>query len=148
LQIIGDYAGAAAAWQALGSPWEEARALAEADDPELVHRAIETFERLDAQPALTKAIHHLRALGVRTGPAARRGPLAVTRANPAGLTQRQVEVLALVAAGLRNNEIAERLFLTPKTVSHHVTAILAKLGVETRTEAARAAAKFGITSEI
>jgi DNA-binding NarL/FixJ family response regulator len=74
----------------------------------------------------------------------RRGPRATTRANPAGLTQREVEVLGLVAAGLRNADIAERLYLTPKTVSHHLSAIYAKLGVETRIEAAHAAAQRGI----
>jgi DNA-binding NarL/FixJ family response regulator len=60
------------------------------------------------------------------------------------LTQREVEVLALVAAGLRNAEIAERLYLTPKTVSHHLSAIYAKLGVASRFEAAQAAAQLGI----
>jgi DNA-binding NarL/FixJ family response regulator len=74
----------------------------------------------------------------------RRGPRASTRANPAGLTQRELEVLVLLADGLRNAEIAERLYLTPKTVRHYVSAILGKLGVETRTEAARAAAKLGL----
>jgi DNA-binding NarL/FixJ family response regulator len=52
--------------------------------------------------------------------------------------------LELVAEGLRNAEIAERLFLTPKTVRHHVSSIFGKLGVETRIEAARAAAQLGI----
>jgi DNA-binding NarL/FixJ family response regulator len=58
-----------------------------------------------------------------------------------------VDVLTLVAEGLRNPEIAERLYLTPKTVSHHLTSVYGKLGVSTRTEAARVAAKLGITSE-
>jgi DNA-binding NarL/FixJ family response regulator len=114
----------------------------------LVRRAVATFERLGAQPAITQAVHRLRALGVHDAPAVRRGPRATTQANPAGLTQREVEVLALVAAGLRNPEIAERLYLTPKTVSHHLTAVYAKLGVATRIEAARAATQLGITSEI
>ncbi len=76
----------------------------------------------------------------------RRGPRATTRAHPAGLTQREAEVLSLVAAGLRNAEIAERLYLTPKTVSHHLSAIYAKLGVETRIEAAQAASHLGIAT--
>jgi predicted ATPase/DNA-binding CsgD family transcriptional regulator len=144
LQIAGDAAGAAAAWHALGCPYEEARALSESDDPDHVRRAIATFERLEAQPALGQAIQRLRALGVHDVPPVRRGPRASTRANPAGLTQREVEVLALLAEGLRNTEIAERLYLTPKTVGHHISAILAKLNVETRTEAAQAATKLGI----
>jgi DNA-binding CsgD family transcriptional regulator len=145
-QIAGDAAGAAAAWRALGCLYEEARALAESEDPAHVRLAMITFESLGAQPAINLAIRRLRALGVSDVPSIRRGPRASTLANPAGLTRRETEVLALLAEGLRNAEIAERLYLTPKTVSHHITAILAKLGVETRTEAARAAAQLGITT--
>jgi DNA-binding CsgD family transcriptional regulator/tetratricopeptide (TPR) repeat protein len=146
LLISGEYATAATAWRALGCPYDEACALALSDDPDLVHRAIATFERLEAKPGLTSAIHRLRTLGVRDLPMLRRGPRASTRANAAGLTQREVEVLTLVAAGLRNAEIAERLYLTPKTVSHHLSAIYAKLGVETRIEAAHAASQLGIAT--
>jgi DNA-binding CsgD family transcriptional regulator len=144
LQIAGDWTAAAAAWRELGCPYEEACALAASDDPEAVRHAISTFERLGAEPAMRQAIGRLRALGVRELPAVRRGPRASTRANPAGLTRREVEVLALLAAGLRNADIAERLYLSPKTVRHHVSVILAKLGVETRTEAAQTAAKLGL----
>jgi DNA-binding CsgD family transcriptional regulator len=144
LQIAGDFAAAAAAWRELGCPYEEACALAESDDPALVRRAISAFERLGAKPAFGNAMLRLRALGVRDLPPARRGPRASTRANPAGLTTREVEVLGLLAEGLRNAEIAERLYLTPKTVRHHVSSILGKLGVETRIEAARVASQLGI----
>jgi DNA-binding NarL/FixJ family response regulator len=68
-----------------------------------------------------------------------RGPTPTTRANPAGLTERQLDVLDLVAAGLTNGEIAERLVVSVRTVDHHVSAVLAKLGVTTRREAARRA---------
>jgi DNA-binding CsgD family transcriptional regulator/predicted metal-dependent hydrolase len=146
LLIAGEYAGAAAAWQALGCPYEEACALAESDDPTLVRRAFAIFEELGAKLAQGQAMRRLRRLGVHDLPTQRRGPLATTRAHPAGLTQREAEVLVLVAAGLRNAEIAERLYLTPKTVSHHLTAIYAKLGVETRIEAARAASHLGIVT--
>jgi DNA-binding NarL/FixJ family response regulator len=78
----------------------------------------------------------LRAMGVSGVP---RGPRPATRANPAGLTARQVEVLRLVATGLTNAEIAERLFISAKTVDHHVSAILVKLGTATRREAAEKA---------
>jgi DNA-binding CsgD family transcriptional regulator len=144
LQIAGDFAEAAAAWHELGCPYEEARALAESDDPAAVRRAVTMFEDLGATPAIGQAIQRLRTLGVRDLPTFRRGPRATTRAHPSGLTQREAEVLALVAAGLRNAEIAERLYLTPKTVSHHLSAIYAKLGVETRIEAAHAASQLGM----
>jgi predicted ATPase/DNA-binding CsgD family transcriptional regulator len=146
LLIAGDYAGAAAAWHELGCPYEEACALVESDDPALVRRALAIFEALGAKPAIEQAIGRLRTLGVRDLPTVRRGPRASTRANPAGLTEREAEVLALVVRGLRNTEIAERLYLTPKTVSHHLSAIYAKLGVETRIEAAQAASQLGIVA--
>ena len=72
----------------------------------------------------------LRALGVR-------GPRQSTRSNPAGLTEREVEILQLLDEGLRNADIARRLYVSPKTVDHHVSSILSKLGVKTRQEAAR-----------
>ena len=76
----------------------------------------------------------------------RAGPRPNTRANPAGLTARELEVLALIAQGLRNAEIAERLVVSTKTVDHHVSAILRKLGVRTRGAAAVEAARLGLTA--
>ena len=73
-----------------------------------------------------------------------RGPRAATRKNPALLTARELEVLELVADGLRNRDIAERLFLAPKTVDHHVSAILRKLGAATRGKAAARAVQLGL----
>lgn len=143
-EIAGDWAGAAAAWRALGFPYDEGRVLAEGGDPEAVRQAIATFERLGARPAMAQAIRRLRTLGVRDVPSVPRGPRSSTRAHPAGLTRREAEVLALVADGCSNAEIADRLYLTPKTVAHHVSAILAKLGVHSRVEATRAAARLGI----
>jgi DNA-binding CsgD family transcriptional regulator len=146
LLLAGDYGAAADIWQELGCPYEAARARAASDDPALVRQAIATFEALNAKPALAMAIHHLRELGVRDLPTVRRGPRSTTRANPAGLTQREAEVLALAAAGLRNAEIGARLFLSPKTVGHHLSSIYAKLGVATRADAARVADQLGITA--
>jgi ATP/maltotriose-dependent transcriptional regulator MalT len=143
-QIAGDWAGAAAAWRALGDPYAEARALAAGDDPNQIRQAATTFDQLGAYPAHRQAVQRLRTLGERDLPVVRRGPIATTRSNPAGLTQREVEVLVLVAEGLRNPEIAQRLYLSPKTVSHHLSTILAKLNAETRTEAAQIAAKMGL----
>ncbi|HEU5430684.1 MAG TPA: LuxR C-terminal-related transcriptional regulator, partial [Thermomicrobiales bacterium] len=143
LQLAGDWRAAAVAWERLGCPYEAARALAEGNDPDAVRQAIAVFERLGARPAATQAIGRLRQLGARDLP---RGPRPATRANPAGLTPRELEVLALLAEGLRNAEIADRLYLTPKTVGHHVSAVLAKLGVRSRGEAARVAQQLGIGS--
>ena len=64
-----------------------------------------------------------------------RGPRPATTANPAGLTGRQAEVLGLLAAGLSNADIAARLTLSPKTVEHHISAVLDKLGVTSRGQA-------------
>ena len=82
----------------------------------------------------------MRELGVRQIP---RGPQPTTRANPSGLTDRQVEILGLLGNGLTNPEIAERLVLSVRTVDHHVSAILQKLGVTSRRHAAAAAAHLG-----
>ena len=74
-------------------------------------------------------------------------PRSSTRSNPAHLTSREVEVLRLVAEGLTNAQIAERLFLARKTVDHHVSAILAKLGVRSRGLAAAEATRLGLVPE-
>ena len=132
LQLDGQARSAAAAWRLRGCPYETARALAEAGDDEALLAAIETFDRLGAVPAARSARRALHDRGV----AVPRGPRPSTRANPAGLTARELEVLALLAEGLRNAEIAERLVLSRRTVDHHVSTILRKLGVRTRSEAA------------
>ena len=64
--------------------------------------------------------------------------------SPVGLTAREMEVLALVAQGLRNAEIADRLVLAAKTVDHHVSAILRKLDVRTRGRASAEAIRLGL----
>ena len=66
-----------------------------------------------------------------------RQPRRATRDNPGRLTDRELDVLLLLSEGLRNVDIAARLHISPKTVDHHVSAILAKLGVGSRQEAAR-----------
>jgi len=86
-------------------------------------------------------VERLRALGVRTIP---RGPRPRTQLNPAGLTSRELEVLALLGQGLRNVDIAGRLVVSPKTVDHHVSAILRKLGVSNRVAAAEEAVRLGL----
>jgi len=84
----------------------------------------------------------MRQLGIRV-PA---GPREGTRANPAGLTARQLEVLALLVEGLTNAEIADRLVVSPRTAEHHVAAVLTKLGAATRLDAARRASELHIVT--
>ena len=104
--------------------------------------ALRTLDELGAVPAATMVRQRLRALGVIQIP---RGPQTRTRDNPAGLTTRQLDVLVLLVEGLTNSEIAERLVLSPRTVDHHGSSILDKLGVATRRDAARVAADLGVT---
>lgn len=134
LQIRGDWTGAAAGWEKLGCPFEMAAALLDADQEAPVRRAWQVFDGLGSRPAAGIAARRLRALGV---PATPRGPRSTTRENPHGLTSRQREVLALVSEGLTDAQIAQRLFVATRTVNHHVAAILAKLEVSSRAEAAR-----------
>ena len=89
----------------------------------------------------TIVIAGLRELGVHGIP---RGPRASTRENPAGLTAREVQVLRLLVQGHTNTELAHRLHVAPKTVEHHVSSILAKLEVRSRTEAVAAALGMGL----
>ena len=86
----------------------------------------------------------LRRRGIAVVP---RGPRESTRANPKGLTRRQMDVLTLLEQGLSNAEIADRLFVSPKTIDHHVSAILAKLDVATRGQAASVARAAGIIDD-
>jgi ATP/maltotriose-dependent transcriptional regulator MalT len=140
-ELAGDWRRAAELWTDLGCPYDAALALAGADEEDGLRRSLEELHRLEARPAAAIVARRLRERGIRGLP---RGPRAATRENPAGLTAREVEVLALVAEGLKNTEIAERLFLSPKTVDHHVSAILRKLGARTRAEAGAEATRLGL----
>jgi DNA-binding CsgD family transcriptional regulator len=132
LEIEGDWRGAAAAWQRIGCPYERALALAHGDETAQLE-ALAILGRLGAAPAAALIRRRLRTEGVRSIP---HGPRAATKGNPLGLTGRQVEILRLLAENLSNKEIAAQLRLSPKTVDHHVGAILAKLDVATRKQAA------------
>jgi DNA-binding CsgD family transcriptional regulator/tetratricopeptide (TPR) repeat protein len=140
LQMAGDWRGAADAWARYGCPYEYADALADGDEPAL-RESLTTFVRLGATPAADRVRSRMRTLGVARVPA---GPRRSTRSAPAQLTARQLEILGLLAEGLSDREIAARLFITPKTAGHHVSAVLAKLDVRSRTEAALAARRMGI----
>lgn len=140
LQIAGSWREAAAWWAGLGCPYEQARALADGDE-ESRREALVILDRLGARPLADRVREDMRAAGIRSVP---RGPSAATRDNAAGLTARESEVLALVAEGWRNAQIAARLARSSRTVDHHVEAILAKLGATTRGEAVETAHRLGL----
>jgi DNA-binding CsgD family transcriptional regulator/tetratricopeptide (TPR) repeat protein len=141
LEMQGEWAAAREGWQKLGCAYEAAFALIDSDDDADLQTALAEFHALGARPAAAVVARRLRERGSVGLP---RGQRAATRANPAGLTPRELEVLTLVAEGLHNSEIAGRLFLSEKTVAHHVSAILRKLGVPNRVQAVTEAARLGI----
>ena len=141
LVLDGAYEAAADEFHRLSMPYDAALALLDCGDPALAARALDILDRLGADAVAAKVRRDLRAQGVSAVPARRR---SATLANPAGLTARQVEVLRLLDDGLTNAELAERLFLSVKTVDHHVSAILAKLEVNKRRDAVRRARELGI----
>jgi DNA-binding CsgD family transcriptional regulator len=144
LQIEGNWRKAAAAWRELGCPHEAAWALADSkSEPELRYAHAE-FTRLGASRAAAIATQRLRAIGAERLP---RGPRPTTQTNPFQLTSREMEVLSLIAQGWRTRDIAETLYLSPRTVGHHITAILGKLKVHSRDEAARKAVQLGIVTQ-
>jgi ATP/maltotriose-dependent transcriptional regulator MalT len=126
-----------------GDPYERALALADSGEVGAILRALRELDDLGATAAAAVVRRRLRRLGARTIP---RGPVAATRSHPAGLTARQADVLDLLAAGLTNAEIAERLVLSVRTVDHHVSSILGKLGVSSRREAGEVARTLAAAS--
>lgn len=144
LELVGDAAAAAAAWSELGRPYEAALARADVGTEDDMRASLAALESLGAHAAASLVARRLRRIGGRDVP---RGPRRSTRANAAGLTARELDVVRLVAEGLRNAEIAERLFLSPRTVDHHVSAILRKLGARTRGEAVAAAGRLGLLED-
>jgi ATP/maltotriose-dependent transcriptional regulator MalT len=127
-----DWRGAAAAFGEVGWVYERALMLSLLDDEESLVEALGVARELGAEPLVRRVVRRMRELDVRVP----QGPREATRGNPAGLTARQLEVLALIAEGLTNAEIAERLVVSTRTAEHHVAAVLTKLGAQTRREAA------------
>jgi len=141
LQIDGHTEQVVSFWRERGHPYEAALALLDSREPDALRQALDELRALGATPAAAIVTRRLRELGERRLP---RGPRPQTRANPHGLTARELQVLPLLAEGLRNAEIAQRLIVSQKTVDHHVSAILRKLGVRTRGEAAAQATRLGM----
>ena len=140
LLLRGDWRGAAAIWAEIGFPYERAMALMDGDEAAR-REAFAILEKLGAAATIERCREMLAERGVRGIP---RGPRAATRANPMGLTEREIEILELLEQGLANADISKRLHRSVKTVGHHVSAILAKLGAATRQEAAHIARSKGL----
>jgi DNA-binding CsgD family transcriptional regulator/tetratricopeptide (TPR) repeat protein len=139
LVIDGDPMAAAELWAMIGSPYERAIALAHSDQTAQLE-ALEILDTLEASAVAAKLRKALRDQGVPVP----RGKSRTTRDHAAGLTARQAEVLQLLDEGLSNTEIADRLFVSPRTIEHHVSAILAKLDSNTRAEAVTRAHTDGL----
>jgi DNA-binding CsgD family transcriptional regulator len=140
LQLAGDGRAAAAAWAAIGSPFDTALALLDTGGEAPLREALRRLEDLGAAAVAQVARQRLRQAGAHAIPA---GPQRTTRAHPLGLTRRESQVLDLIGAGRTNAEIAQQLFISIKTVDHHVSAVLAKLDVPTRQAAASRVARLG-----
>jgi len=139
LELAGEWRAAISAWTALDAPYEAALAAVPGDE-RAARSAIATLKRLGASAAARAFAREREA----RGGTALRGPRASTLANVAGLTRREQEVLTVLADGATNPEIAAALHLSQRTVAHHVSAILAKLGAPTRTAAVSAAREAGL----
>jgi DNA-binding CsgD family transcriptional regulator len=137
-----DWRRAADAFGEVGWTYDRALMLSLLDEEEALVESIATARELGAEPLMRRVTARMRELGFRV-PA---GPRKATRANPAGLTARQLEVLELLAQGLTNAEIAERLVVSQRTAEHHVAALLTKLGAATRRDAARRASELRLVA--
>ena len=135
LELAGDPEGAARAWSKRGAQYEAAMALGFGSSAQKL-RAMEMFRNMDALPAQQR-------LAALTGqPGRKRG--RPRSSGPHGLTSRQIDVLRLLGEGKTNGEIGKTLFISPKTVDHHVSAILARLEAKSRGEAAAIARKLDL----
>jgi DNA-binding CsgD family transcriptional regulator/tetratricopeptide (TPR) repeat protein len=140
LLIVGEPLAAADCWRAIGDRYQVALCLGESDDPDALAEALSIADELGAEALAPRLRRRMRRLGLSVP----RGPRPSTRANLVGLTSRQHEILVLVGTGATNAEIARMLFLTPKTVEHHVGAAMAKLQVTSRAAAVARAHELGL----
>jgi DNA-binding NarL/FixJ family response regulator len=140
LMLTSRWVEAAQAWDDLGCPWWRAVSLAHSDSLDDAREAGEQLRTLGADATRQALLRDRHEAGLPVP----RGPRRRTRGNPAGLTSRELEVLGLLAEGLSNSQVAGRLFLSPKTVDHHVSAILRKLDEPNRSAAVAAARRQGL----
>jgi DNA-binding NarL/FixJ family response regulator len=142
LELAGRHVDATEAWLELGNTFEAALCRSASDDPDQVLAAHGVVLALGATATAERIAVRLRHLGAIVP----RGPRAATAAHPAGLTERESEIAQLMAAGLTNGEIARRLVISQKTVGHHASAVLAKLGVSRRASVASVLAQQAPTA--
>jgi DNA-binding NarL/FixJ family response regulator len=142
-QMAGRSRIAADRWAAAEHPYHAALALSESEAEEDMKQAVVQFQDLGAAAAAGLVVRRLRERGARNIP---RGPRASTRANVAGLTRRELDVLTLLAEGLRNVDIANRLYLSERTAEHHVASILRKLDAQSRRQAVETGNRLGLLS--
>ncbi len=127
-------------WEACGCFYEQAIALFDGEE-EHKKKAISIVQSIGADGVYDKMKLEMRSAGIKSIP---RGIRKTTQSNPALLTDRELDVLQLLGEGLQNKEIAGRLFISAKTVDHHISSILYKLEVKTRTKAVYEATRMGI----
>ena len=142
LELEGDWKRAAERWAEIGCPYEAALALLDTKDEALLRDSLTRLTDLGAEAAARLARRTMRDLGIRSIPA---GARTAARTHPRGLTTREQQILQLLSQGQSNEEIAASLFISVRTVEHHVSAILGKLGATTRKGAAEEALKSGLT---
>jgi DNA-binding CsgD family transcriptional regulator/Tfp pilus assembly protein PilF len=140
LMLAGEHRAAATAWQDLGCPLWSAYALAFSPELRDAQQCLEVLDKLGAPAVRHAVLRDRRARGLVVP----RGPRPASRANLAGLTAREAEVLQLLGDGLSYAEVADRLVLSEKTVGHHVSSVLRKLGEPTRSRAVAAALRLGV----
>ncbi|MFH8250313.1 helix-turn-helix transcriptional regulator [Microbacterium sp. B2969] len=140
LELDGRHQEAVDAWLALGTPFDAALAGLGDPAPDAALRALARLEQLGVDGTTARARELLSGRGIPLPARPRR----TTASNPSGLTNRQLDVARLVAQGLTNGELAERLYISPKTADHHVSAVLGKLGVSSRREIVRSAVSLGL----
>jgi DNA-binding NarL/FixJ family response regulator len=129
-------------WDRLGCPYQAALALLDTKEETHLRESLTRLVDLGADATARLVRRIMRDLGIRSVPA---GARATTKAHPHGLTAREQEILQLVSQGESNEEISRSLFISVRTVENHVSAILAKLGTDSRKGAAKEALRLGLT---